>query len=230
ITIEGQELKCWKDGGHGTLTLSQALAESCNVYFAHLGQVLGIALMSKYAEESGLFTKPALPLPAGVPQASRLEPRHFDDLAAASYAIGQSDLLITPFAAAQIAAAIANEGQFMSPQLLRAVTRPDGQIIQHFDPRPGERAFRRSTAQLLAGMMEQAVETGTGQAAQLPGIRVAGKTGSAETSGGAAHAWFIGFAPVQQPRVAVAVIIEHEGTGGGVAAPIAREIMQELLY
>jgi len=89
--------------------------------------------------------------------------------------------------------------------------------------------MRASTARLLAGMMAEAVESGTAQQAGLPTVRVAGKTGSAENPSGAAHAWFVGFAPVENPRVAIAVVVEHAGSGGATAAPIAREVIAQLL-
>jgi len=229
IRIGDRELRCWKSDGHGTLNLAGALAQSCNVYFAHLGETLGTQALSKYAQQTGLFDKPGLPLPYNTMLASRLETRQTGDLAAASYALGQGDLAITPFAAAQIAAAVANGGVLMEPQLIKAVISPDQQVRQRLQPAVRRRGLRESTAHLLAGMMETAVESGTGQPASLPNIRVAGKTGSAQASTGEAHAWFIGFAPAQDPRVAVAVVIEHGGTGGGAAAPIARDIMAKLL-
>jgi peptidoglycan glycosyltransferase len=117
----------------------------------------------------------------------------------------------------------------MRPALVQAVVSPEGRAVKHLEPVAQGQAFRPDTARLLAGMMAKAVESDTGQAAQLPRIRVAGKTGSAEGADGAAHAWFVGFAPADDPRVAVAVLIEHGGTGGGAAAPIARDIMAELL-
>jgi peptidoglycan glycosyltransferase len=148
---------------------------------------------------------------------------------AASLAIGQGELLITPFAAAQMACAIANGGALMKPQLVKAVLSPKGDTLEHLRPTKQGQALRSSTAALLAGMMEMAVESGTGQGARLTPVRVAGKTGSAENPEGAAHAWFVGFAPVESPRVAVAVIVEHGGSGGAAAAPVARDVMAELL-
>jgi peptidoglycan glycosyltransferase len=117
----------------------------------------------------------------------------------------------------------------MRPHLVKAVLAPDGRVRYAIQPAVERRALRETTVRLLAGMMQSAVESGTGQAAQIEGLQVAGKTGSAQTPLGDAHAWFIGFAPVQDPRVAVAVIVEHGGSGGAAAAPIARDIMEALL-
>jgi peptidoglycan glycosyltransferase len=226
VKIGGHELGCWKRGGHGRVDLARALEVSCNVYFAHVGETLGAEELSTYARTTGLFALPPLPLPA---MAGRLVPRKTDAAASASMAVGQADLMVTPFSAAQLAAVVANGGQLMRPALVQAVVSPEGRAVKHLEPVAQGQAFRPDTARLLAGMMAKAVESGTGQAAQLPRIRVAGKTGSAEGADGAAHAWFVGFAPADDPRVAVAVLIEHGGTGGGAAAPIARDIMAELL-
>jgi len=229
ITIGDRPLRCWKASGHGTLNVAGALAQSCNVYFAQLGEALGIEALSAYAQRTGLFDAPALPLPPNTVSASRLTTTQTGDLASASYALGQGDLLVTPFAAAQIAAAVANHGVLMQPELIQAVISPRGQVRQSLTPTAERQAFRESTARLLAGMMESAVESGTGRAAQLEYVRIAGKTGSAQAPGGEAHAWFIGFAPAQDPRVAVAVVVEHGGSGAGAAAPIARDIIATLL-
>jgi len=229
ITIGDRPLRCWKAGGHGTLNLAGAVAQSCNVYFAQLGEALGTQALSSYARRTGLFEAPPLALPPNTVSASRLATKQTGDLASASYALGQGDLLVTPFAAAQMAAAVANHGVLMRPELVKAVISPRGQVRQSTQPAAEQQAFRESTARLLAGMLESAVESGTGGVAQLPHVRVAGKTGSAQAPGGEAHAWFIGFAPAQDPRVAVAVVIEHGGSGGAAAAPIARDIIATLL-
>jgi peptidoglycan glycosyltransferase len=229
VRVGDREFHCWKAGGHGSLDLADALAQSCNVYYAQLGRDLGGVALAAYATQTGLFGRPALELPPATMLASRLDPGGTDDLSAASYAVGQDRLLITPFAAAQMAGAVANGGLLMQPHLVQAVLTPQGAVRRHAEARATARALRESTASLLAGMMEAAVECGTGTAAQIEGVRVAGKTGSAQAPGGQAHAWFVGFAPVQDPTVAIAVVIERGGTGGGAAAPIARELMAVLL-
>ncbi len=230
VEIDGFELRCWKEGGHGELQMAEAVAQSCNVYFGQLGEAVGARELVSYARGTGLFGRPDLALPQKAMKASRI--RAGDNVGpagAASLAIGQAELLVTPFAAAQLASAVANGGTLMKPQLVKAVLAPDGDILEHLQPREQVQALRSSTATVLAGMMEMAVESGTGRAARLDPIRVAGKTGSAQNPEGAAHAWFIGFGPVESPRVAVAVIVEHGGSGGGVAAPIARDVMAALL-
>lgn len=230
VEIDGFTLRCWKEGGHGELQMGEAMAQSCNVYFGQLGEAVGAEELVRYARGTGLFGKPKLALPESAMKASRIRSGgNVGPAGAASLAIGQGDLLITPFAAAQLASAVANGGTLMKPQLVKAVLSPDGEALTHLRPAKQVQAFRSSTAKLLAGMMERAVESGTATAAQLAPVRVAGKTGSAQNPEGAAHAWFIGFAPVESPRIAVAVIVEHGGSGGAVAAPIAREVTAALL-
>jgi penicillin-binding protein A len=224
ITIAGHTLHCPR--AHGTVDLAHAIAKSCNVYFAHVGETLGAAQLSTYAEGTGLFAASPLPLPAVT---SRVTSTKQDAVSAANMAIGQGDLLVTPFAEAQLAAAIANEGRHMRPMLVQAVLSPDGRVLEHRPPAEEGAAFRSTTAQFLAGTMELVVEEGTGAAAQASAIRIAGKTGSAENPNGEPHAWFVAFAPVDDPRVAVAVVVEHGGTGAGAALPIAREVIEALL-
>lgn len=227
IDIGDRTMGCWKEGGHGTMDMASAVANSCVVYFAQLGEALGTRAMSKYAKGTGIFDGPRLPLPA---ETSRLDTEETDDLAAAGYANGQSDIMITPLAAARIAAAVANGGMLHDPYIVGAVMDPEGRVVEQARPSAERRAIQPSTAEVLAGMMELAVESGTAENAAVRGFTVAGKTGSAQNHPErAAHAWFIGFAPVAEPRVAVAVVIENGGSGGAAAAPIAAEVLGELL-
>ena len=137
---------------------------------------------------------------------------------------------------AMVAAGVANGGDVMTPYLVREVQAPDLTRLSLAEPSTYRRAVPRAVADQLRAMMEAVVTGGTGTAARIPGVRVAGKTGTAQNAPGAApHAWFIGFAPAEDPKVAVAVIVENggdagsEATGGAVAAPIARAVMQAVL-
>jgi len=130
---------------------------------------------------------------------------------------------------ALVPAAIANAGSLMRPHLVREIRDRDGRVVRRTKPSEQSEVMKPSTASQLAGMMNNVVEEGTGTAAALEGISVAGKTGTAEV-GGVNQAWFIAFAPVQRPRIAIAVTVERTtGQGGTVAAPIAKQVMQELL-
>jgi peptidoglycan glycosyltransferase len=132
---------------------------------------------------------------------------------------------------ALVAAGVANGGVVMRPKLVERIVSPDGDAIQRFEPEEWKTAVEPSTAADLTAMMELAVQSGTGVAAQIPGISVAGKTGTAETGvSGRNNTWFIAFAPADRPEVAVAVALsEQTGTGGATAAPIAKAIMEAAL-
>jgi peptidoglycan glycosyltransferase len=147
-------------------------------------------------------------------------------------AFGQERMLTTPLQMAMVAAAVGNHGVIMRPYVVGRVTGPGGGVIVRTHPHKYERAMKTGTARDLTRMMEAVVTGGTGTAAQIPGVRVAGKTGTAETGSTERPntTWFAAFAPAGAPRVAVAVVLEDQtGAGGTTAAPIARQIMQALL-
>jgi penicillin-binding protein A len=133
---------------------------------------------------------------------------------------------------AMVAAAVANHGVEMRPQLIERIVSPGGHTISHLKPDRLATPIKRLTADQLARMMELAVQGGTGTPAQIPGIRVAGKTGTAETGRANINTtWFTAFAPVEAPKIAIAVVVENQrgGFGGTVAAPIARQVMEAAL-
>jgi penicillin-binding protein A len=146
-------------------------------------------------------------------------------------AIGQERLLATPLQMSLVAAAVANGGRMMEPQPVKEVRAPDGDVVQRPAPRELGEAMTPQTAGILADFMREVVDDGTGGNATLPGVAVAGKTGTAETGRGTLNdAWFIGFAPATEPEVAVAVVLEDtDATGGTVAAPIAARVLRTLL-
>jgi peptidoglycan glycosyltransferase len=145
-------------------------------------------------------------------------------------AIGQYSDAVTPLQMAMVAAAVGNGGRIMAPYLVSKTLAPDLSTLSRTSPHSLGQAVRPDVASELTQMMESVVTGGTGTAAQIPGVTVAGKTGTAENvPGQPTHAWFIGFAPAQNPQVAVAVLIEHGGIGGQTAAPIARQVMQAVL-
>jgi peptidoglycan glycosyltransferase len=147
-------------------------------------------------------------------------------------AIGQGGLLATPLQMAMVAGAVANEGTLMKPTLTERVVDRDGRTVEQIEPDELEDVMKPETAREVGDMMASVVREGTGTAAALSGIDVAGKTGTAEIipAQNVNQPWFIGFAPRDDPRIAVAVTIERSnGTGGVVAAPIAKRVMEELL-
>src|SRR5438874_5468465 len=178
----------------------------------------------------GFDRKPRIDLPADELRASGVfsSPRKLLDASDAidigRVAIGQERLQVTPLQMAMVAAAIGNGGRLMQPRLVDSVTKPDGGLRSRNFPSVRSTVMSSRTASELAGMMGKVVQEGAGTEAALSGIEVAGKTGTAEVTNGVNQAWFIAFAPVTNPRVAIAATVERtSGEGGTVAAPIAKQ-------
>jgi peptidoglycan glycosyltransferase len=215
----------------GRMTLQQALVISCNTAFAQLGLDLHAAALQRQAEAFGFNSSFAVPLQS----ATSVFPQHLNRPETALAAIGQFDVRVTPLQMAMVAAGIANHGVVMHPYLVKQVEAPDLSVLESAHPTEVGRAVSAPVADELRQMMEDVVNNGTGSSAQIPGVRVAGKTGTAQHGTGAPHAWFIAFAPAEHPVVAVAVLVENggslakEATGGRVAAPIARSVIEAVL-
>lgn len=233
-TLPGTETTLPNFGGAAcdpgdTPTLAESVQVSCNTSFAWLAGELGADAIREQAEAFG-FGEP-LEVPMAVTPSSY--PDQLDDAQLALTGIGQYDVRETPMQVAMISAAIANGGVTMTPYLVEEVRDSDLEVIETSEPRARSRAISSATATELTEMMRAVVERGSGQAAAIQGIPVAGKTGTAEFGdAGAAHAWFTGFAPADDPQIAVAVIVESATdnwtgeTGGQVAAPIARAMLE----
>jgi peptidoglycan glycosyltransferase len=211
-----------------SLTLTDALAVSCNVVYSRLAVDVGASALVS-AAEAAWFNHP-LPWETGaaesvIPSARQLAA---DIPALAQSGIGERDVRTTPLLMATIAAALGNGGVGMQPYVVGSVVAPDGEIVETTTPRSLGRMFPTGVTSELLDMMEQVVERGTGRSGAIPGVRVAGKTGTAEGAGGP-HAWFMAVAPVDDPTIAVAVVIEGGGSGGSVAAPIAARVMEAWL-
>ena len=220
--------------GASKVTMQAALTNSYNTAFAKLGVDLGQSAIRSAAAGFGIGTGDALQTPL------RVSPSSLGDIpdtpALAQSSIGQRDVALTPLQAAMIAAAVSNNGVLMTPYLVDRVEAPDLTVLDTTQPKELSTAVSPEVAGQLTQMMRSVVQRGTGRKAQIPGVDVAGKTGTAENAPDQApHAWFIGFAHQNGKQVAVAVIIEHGGnsgsetTGGEAAAPIARDVMQAVL-
>jgi len=210
----------------GTRDLIGAFALSSNVDFAQIALRLGAHRWFESAAKWGLGRPLGLELPA---QTDRLPARaSVTPSILAQLGFGQADLLVTPLRMALIAATIADGGAQPHPRLVRSIREPNGsqRSIAHAAP---TQPISKQTAAAVRTMMEATVEWGTGTAAALPGVSVAGKTGTATNSAGKSHAWFVAFAPAQAPRVALAIIVENAGYGGTYAAPIARRVLAAAL-
>jgi penicillin-binding protein A len=218
--------------GDGQTTLTDALRVSCNTAFAGIGVDLGGDALRTQAEKFGYGSKPMHDLNAATSQF----PANPDAAQTALSAIGQFDVRSTPLQVAMISAAIANGGIVMEPYLVAEILDPQLAPIETIEPRQVSQAVSGQTARELTQMMVEVVENGTGRNAQIDGIPVAGKTGTAQSAQGKApYAWFTSFAPADDPRVAVAVVIEEAPgatdniSGGRLAAPIARAVMEAVL-
>jgi penicillin-binding protein A len=208
--------------------LIDALTISCNTAFAELGMKLGEDKVRSMAEAFGMDDKKMqIPLEVAPSTVGDIESK----AALGQTSIGQRDVRMTPLQAAMVAAAVANKGSLMKPYLVDQVRAPDLSVIDQTDPQELRHPISAGVAAQLTEMMTSVVANGTGRAAQIPGVPVAGKTGTAQVAEGVPdHNWFIGFAPADDPQIAVAVFVANGGgTGGDVSAPIARQVLQAYL-
>lgn len=243
IVDEGHVLANDFDQSWGDISLDTALTNSVNTWFAQLGQRVGQDKLFETMEKFGFNSIPPIDLPerevyaSGVSSEGKLLHRH-EPVDLARVAIGQERLLATPLQIAMVAAAVANGGKLMKPQIWNRVVNPDGRVVKRLNPSVYSEPISARTAAELTTAMEGVVREGTGTNAAIPGVRVAGKTGTAETpynkscGGGTTEnqAWFMGFAPANEPKIAIAASIEcTEKFGGDVAAPIFRDVAETIL-
>jgi peptidoglycan glycosyltransferase len=222
---------------YGPHTLTTALTFSINTTFAQIGDELGADRMGEIMDAYGFGDRPPIDLPdvatSGRRQGGKVLPNDDPDEDTARLAIGQEKLAVTPVQMAMVAGAIANQGRVMAPRLMTRIVDRGGSLVQRGETEDLGQAMSPSNAAELTSMMEDVVREGTGTAAALSsvGVTVAGKTGTAESDDpNRNQAWFIGFAPADDPVVAVAVVIEDTAeTGGVAAAPVAASIMDEAL-
>jgi peptidoglycan glycosyltransferase len=228
------------DGGEsfGDITLTEALTHSVNTVFGEVGEKVGKKTMKQYMDRLGFEAPVAVDLPGDERAASgerrngRIIPATSRFVDVGRMAIGQDKLTVTPLQMAMVASSVANGGKLMRPHLADRVVDRDGRTVRRIEPKEMAQVMSPDTASKVGSMMTQVVKEGTGTAAALEGIDVAGKTGTAEVDRpcGPNQLWFIAFAPAQDPRVAIAATVEcGTGFGGTVAAPIAKAVMQELL-
>ena len=236
-TISGAPLNNFGNADYGVIPLTTALTKSVNTVWAQVGVEVGKETMERYMERFGFYDRVEVDLPSGqrgrsgVYKQSGLERVTDDSVDVGRVAIGQGDLLASPLQMAMVASAVANDGTLMKPTLTERVVDRDGRV-ERVEPDELSEVMKPQTAQEVGDMMASVVREGTGTAAALAGLPVAGKTGTAELNieQGINQPWFIGFAPRDDPRIAVAVSVENStGTGGEVAAPIAKQVMEALL-
>ncbi len=240
IAVSGVPLSNDNNESFGPLTLTQALAKSVNTVWAQVAEHLGARTLERYMRRFGFDAKPQLDYPAEEMSASgeylhneRLIPPTSPFVDVGRMGIGQDKLQVTPLQMAEVAAAVANHGRLMVPHLTARIVDPEGRTVQQISPRVQSVVMKPSTAAAVTSMMEAVVDEGTGTPAQIPGVQVAGKTGTAETQIGTAinNVWFIAFAPASNPTVAIAVTLKGvPGYGAAFAAPVAKRVMEVLLH
>ncbi len=227
-------LKNWtgqRCGPDDETTLTNALAISCNTAFASIGMDLGADALRAQAEKFGFDNGFQIPLRAAT---SRF-PAELDAPQTAMAAIGQYDVAATALQMAMVGAGIANGGTVMNPYLVSQVLGPDLSVLEQAEPSPYQQAMTPANAAALMSMMETTVTQGTATSVQIPGVRVGGKTGTAQSGTDAkAHAWFVAVAPIQTSQVAVAVVLQNGGgapevSGNALAGPIARAVIEAVL-
>ncbi|MFN8216691.1 MAG: penicillin-binding protein 2 [Solirubrobacterales bacterium] len=243
LDVEGVPLENDFNESFSGISLDFALTNSVNTWFAQLGEKLGQDKLFSMMEKFGFNSTPPIDLPTDQVNASGVyeEGKTLGRNAAVDVgrvAIGQERLLATPLQMAMVAAAIANGGKLMKPQIWNRVIDPDGRTVKHLDPSQYSQPVSAKTAAELTTAMEGVVREGTGTRAAIPGIQVAGKTGTAETPGNEVcgggedenQAWFMGFAPAEDPKIAIVATVECTPEfGGDVAAPIFARVAETLL-
>lgn len=222
-TIGGYVLNDYGQVAHGSLNLKEALVKSCNVSFGEMGVQIGRENLRDMAELYMLNKNIPFDLQVSKSQFSK---ERMDDAEVAATAIGQGKTLVTPLNMALITSAIANNGQMVKPILVSEVKDHDGELLRKNTTKTISTITSSQTSEELKDMMKDVVSRGTGTNARIKNVNVAGKTGTAENETDKEHAWFVGFAPVENPKLAIAIVLENSGgTGGSEAAPIARDLL-----
>jgi penicillin-binding protein 2 len=247
-----REYRCWRKQGHGNIVFHRAIVESCDVFFYDVGQHLGVDRIAAWAHALGFGKKTGIDLDnekAGTIPSTEWKQRRFHErwypAETLSVAIGQGYVAVTPIQLAELAAEVANGGTLYKPQFVRQINALDGSVVKSFPPivENQTRIAPQVLAELRSAMADVvAAPNGTGKSARIDGITIAGKTGTAqvvkEAQGARTketalsdknrdHGWFMAFAPVDHPKIAIACIIEHSGHGGSTAAPVVKAVMEK---
>ncbi len=223
--VLGTTIRNYGDRTFGEVTFRDALEMSINTVFAQIGLTIGADRLVEFSNRFGFNKKTDFDLP--VKESSIPNPRSMDEVDVAWSAIGQAKVLVTPLEMAMATATIANNGALMQPYVVEEIRNPKGQIIKQYGNEKIRDAISAQTAETVSYMMVGVVEDGTGAVIQMDEYQVGAKTGTAEIgTQGETHAWFVAFAPANDPVIAVAVIVEKGGRGGEAAGPIARRIVE----
>ena len=233
-TIAGHSIRCWKAGGHGVQDFAKAIQNSCNPAFMTIGERIGKEGFFKYTKGFGLQEKTGIDLP-GEAEGIFFNESQFGPLECATTSFGQG-FQVTPIQLISAVAAVANEGKYMKPHIVKELTDSEGKVVQRFEPEFVRQIVSKETSQKMCSLLESVVSEGSGSNAYIKGYRVAGKTGTSEKrprSEGKKIASFVGFAPADDPQVACLVMLdEPEGGqyfGGVIAAPVVGAILEDVL-
>ncbi len=228
--------RCWKEIGHGSVSLDRAIPESCDIFFYQTGLRLKVDRLQRWAHELGFGSKTGIDLPSEaqglVPDPAwkeRTQQMPWFPGNTVMMSIGQGYLLATPLQLAVMVATIANGGIRVTPHLVKRVLASDGSVVREIDVPPAAKVrIHDETLRLIQNGMEAAVQDrrGTAWRSRVQGLSVAGKTGTAQNPHGEDHATFVTFAPLENPQIAIAVIVENGGEGGLTAAPMAKKVME----
>jgi len=225
-------IACWKEGGHGTISVARALAESCNSAFIEIGLRLGRARLLEFCHGAGFFFQDIIGY-SGAQQGSKLT-IDYGEAALGNASLGQQGVMMTPLQVANMVATVADDGVFKQPRLVKGISRGDF-FTEQFDSGPGQQVMEPGAARLLQEYLRMAATTGTGRSADLPDAGSAGKTATSQTgrrdeSGQEVlDTWFAGYFPADDPQWVIAVLVEHGQSGGYNAAPVFKEIAQGIL-
>lgn len=230
--INGQVIREQNDKAHGWVNYNLALAESCNTYFASFGVQAGDKQFLEVAKSFGFGQEIPFELPVTRSTLTNeaAVPHELNDNLLAASAFGQGEVLVSPFHMALVTAGVANQGVIMKPHIVEQVMDENQSVLYQKNPEPWLTALTADEAERIKSAMVTAVNDGTAAPGGIAEFQVAAKTGSAEPGGNVrTHAWYIAFAPADHPQIAVAVLVENGGTGGGASAPIARAIIETAL-
>lgn len=221
---DGHEIHNYNEKVYGMLDIDTAFAKSSNTYFASLASELGADKLRKTAKAFGFGKE----IPFDIPLRKSQTLGEETEAMVASVGYGQGDTVVTPLHMAMVAGTIANDGVMMEPYVVKKAVR-DGKLLYNKESKISGRAVSVSTAQCVGKMMEACVESGTGSGAAISDIRVAAKTGTAEVGDGKDHAWFVAYAPAENPRIAISVVWENAGTTGASCAPMVKNLIETYL-
>ncbi len=235
--------KCWKKGGHGSVAIHRAIVESCDVFFYNVGLKLGIDRIHEMADMIGLGEPTGIDLPGekhGLVPSSEWKKKTYGEPwyegETVSVAIGQGAVWLTPIQLVQLSTFVANEGVTFRPQIVNRIVSPEGKTIKTFEPVIHSNAqLRKEVTKTVKEAMQGVVNepSGTAYGSRIQYVHMGGKTGTAQSVGEKGknlgdHAWFIAFAPVEEPAISISVLVEYGGHGSSFAAPVAKAISENL--